>query len=155
MPVPDLSREWHLAPFPGEPRVFGVAWCGGYVLREVPAYIPDRWLSRLSCVIDHKGTHWLMGGWNNGVGHAKARMLGKVVYCYRWVYEQVKGVKLGRLNWVDHKCERKPCINLEHLEAVTPGVNTYRGPGRFTQFKPAETPSPTIYGDPLDALDSY
>lgn len=122
-----------------------LAECG--TICVIPAYVPARWYSRLYAVIDAYGTHICMGGWNNGEGHSKARMGGKITYCHRWVVEKITGRTLNRLEYVDHKCERKPCIVFEHLEAVPPRVNTWRGPGRETQYR-----APTNYGDPLDDL---
>lgn len=115
-----------------------IADCG--TICAIPHYIPRHWYSRLSAIIDDKGIHFLMGGWNNGEGHAKARMDGRAVYCYRWVWETVTGRKLSRMTYVDHTCERKQCITFECLEPTTPGVNTARGPGRHTQYKKTEVP---------------
>jgi hypothetical protein len=122
-----------------------VAECG--TLCVIPAYVPERWYSRLYAVIDEKGTHICMGGWNNGEGHAKCRMAGKATYAYRWVYQHVTGRRLARFDYIDHLCERKPCITFEHLEPTTPGENVYRGPGRDTQYR-----APSHYGDPLDDI---
>lgn len=115
-----------------------IAECG--TICVIPDYVPLRWRVRLYAFIDEKGTHICMGGWNNGEGHAKARMNGKATYCYRWVVEHMTGRKLHRLEHVDHLCEHKPCIVYEHLEPVSPGVNTSRGPGRHTQYKPLAEP---------------
>lgn len=111
-----------------------IASCG--TICVIPDYVPARWYPRLTAEIDAKGTHILMGGWNNGEGHAKCRMDGKATYAYRWVYQKVTGRVLKRFDYVDHRCERKPCIVFEHLEPTTPGENIWRGPGRHTQFKP-------------------
>lgn len=124
---------------PGEPggdKATAFAFVAGRV-HIVPYYIPQHWWDRLYVVADDKGIHWCMNGWNNGEGHAKARMGGKIVYCYRWVVEKMTGRALARHDHVDHRCERKLCITYEHLEPVTPGENTARGPGRLHQFKPA------------------
>jgi hypothetical protein len=115
-----------------------IAECG--TICVIPDYIPQHWHRRLSAVIDDRGIHFLMGGWNNGEGHAKARMGGKTVYCYRWVMEKMTSRTLSRFNYVDHQCQRKPCITFECLEVTTPGENTYRGPGRHTQYKKPEVP---------------
>lgn len=129
----------------------------------LPSYIPNAWADRIKVFVDEKGVHYLWTGWSNGKdhGHGKVKEAGKTVYCYRRIWEWVKGVKLGRFNWVDHKCGHKPCLNVKHLEAVTPGENTYRGPGRWAQYKRPESYSAQdfqrdhvqTYEDPLDALD--
>lgn len=152
---------------------------GTFVHVPLPWYIPVAWRDKITPVWgpDRDGNlrwHLLKAGWNNGEGHAKARVSGKAVYCHRHVVELVEGRKLDRFNYVDHRCERKSCLTYECLEAVYPGVNTLRGPGRHTQFKPVEPPPagyaclgtnvqeltpeefakryPATYGDPLDAL---
>ena len=102
----------------------------------IPDYIPARWHDRIEVVEDERGLHYLWTGWCNGKGHAKARVDGKIVYVYRWLVEKLLGRKLDRWEYVDHLCERKACLNLDHLEPVTPEINTARGPGRHTQFKP-------------------
>lgn len=101
----------------------------------LPDYIPPEWGDRIYVVQDDRGTHYVWVGWNNGEGHGKVRIAGNVQYTHRFIYERVNGVKLTRFDYVDHKCEHKGCINADHLEAVPPGVNTYRGPGRFNQFR--------------------
>ena len=104
----------------------------------LPAYIPVQWHDRVKVIMDDRGVHFLWTGWNNGKGHGKASIAGKVVYCYRWVWEQVAGEPIPVGHVIDHTCERKACINFDCLEPVTMGVNTYRGPGRHHQFRRAE-----------------
>lgn len=45
---------------------------------------------------------------------------------HRVVYEHFKG-KIPKNHSIDHLCRNKLCQNPEHLEAVTPRVNTLRG----------------------------
>lgn len=100
----------------------------------MPEYLHP-WANRITCSVDERGVHWLWNGWNNGEGHAKVRIAGKTRYLYRHLFEKLNGVTLVRCDHIDHLCERKPCLNAEHWEKVTPGENTARGPGRWTQFK--------------------
>lgn len=123
----------------------------------IPLYIPDHWLNRIRVEWHDGKPHYLWTGWNNGDGHGKVRHAGKAIYCYRDVVERVTGVKLTRFQYVDHKCACKPCLNFDCLEVVPPGVNTQRGPGRHTQFKPAAdypapSPSCATWLEPLDGL---
>jgi hypothetical protein len=117
----------------------------------VPDYIPNSWLNRLKLEIDAMGQpHFLWTGWNNGEGHGKYRDGKKIRYTHRTVVEKVRGIVLSRWQYVDHIaeiCGRKRCCNYDHLEPVTPGVNTARGPGAETQFKPVWG-----YGESLDAI---
>lgn len=131
-------------PLKDNPRVWAVsnsALCYPNVtLVTIPSYIPDKWLNRIKVAIDDRGTHYLWTGWNNGKGHAKASIAGKMVYCYRYLYQQITGTTLRRWDHIDYLCERKPCLNFDHWEKVAPGVNTERGPGQRHQFK-----APAVY----------
>lgn len=118
----------------------------------IPDYIPDGWVNRLRLEVEkYNGrVHWHWTGWNNGEGHGKFKQGGKTKYVHRDVVERVDGVKLTRWQYVDHKvevCGRKSCMVRDHLEPVPPGVNTARGPGAATQYRP-----PADYGEPLDAI---
>lgn len=101
----------------------------------IPDYIPEHWHDRIKIVEDERGIHYLWTGWNNGEGHGKVRVEGKQVYTHRYVYSKVHGIVLRTLDFVDHLCERKPCVNVNHMEKVTPAINTARGPGKFWQFR--------------------
>lgn len=104
----------------------------------IPDYIPPEWHSRIRVEVDDRGIHYLWTGWNNGEGHGKVSIAGKPYYTHRLVYERHHGVRLSRFDFIDHLCERKACLNRDHLEAVPPSINTYRGPGRHSQFRPKE-----------------
>lgn len=120
----------------------------------VPDYIPHEWLDRIKVMADDKGVHWLWTGWNNGEGHGKVRVNGKAKYTHREIWERVTGTKLLRSQYVDHKCEHKPCLTFEHLEPVLPGVNTQRGPGRHTQYKPLTGPGKCCCFAGFEPLDT-
>lgn len=105
---------------------------------RLPWYILPRWHDRIRVHFDHRGIHFLWTGWNNGEGHAKAEIDGKVWYLHRWIYTKVTGIKLDRFDYIDHRCEHKNCLNHDCHEPVSPGVNTERGPGRRTQFRRAD-----------------
>lgn len=101
----------------------------------MPEYLHP-WADKITCRVDARGVHWLWQGWNNGEGHAKARIDGKTHYLYRWLYAKLHSMTLVRNDHIDHLCELKPCLNAEHWEKVTPGENTARGPGQRTQYRP-------------------
>lgn len=101
----------------------------------LPDYIPAAWRNRVKIFVDDRGVHYLWTGWNNGEGHGKVRVAGKMRYTHREIVERVTGRKLSRWDYVDHKCELKPCLNFDCLDPTTPGENTARGPGRHTQYR--------------------
>lgn len=104
----------------------------------LPDYIPSAWHNRIQILSDHRGVHYLWTGWNNGQGHGKVWREGKMRYTHREIVERVEGRKLERFDYVDHRCERKPCLNYDCLEVVPPAENTARGPGRHTQYRRRE-----------------
>lgn len=110
----------------------------GGICYIMPEYLHP-WADKITCRVDERGVHWLWQGWNNGEGHAKVRIDGKVHYLYRYLFAKLNGVTLGRWDYIDHTCENKPCLNAEHWDQVTPGVNTARGPGQHTQYRRRET----------------
>lgn len=71
---------------------------------------------------------WIAG--TNGVGYGVVH-LGpadghRKVYAHRWSYEYHVGPIPDALH-LDHLCRNTVCVNPEHLEPVTAGVNVLRG----------------------------
>lgn len=59
-------------------------------------------------------------------GYGFVRVDGKNLYTHRVAYEsQVGTIPEGMV--IDHLCRNRACVNVEHLEVVTPQVNTLRG----------------------------
>ncbi len=112
---------------------------------SIPAYVPSAWHNRIEVLFDEKGVHFLWTGWSNGKGHGKIKIDGETCYVHREIVERVDGIVLKTEDIVDHRCRHRGCINRDHLEVVTMAVNTERGLGVHSQFKPAEE-----YEDPLD-----
>lgn len=59
-------------------------------------------------------------------GYGFVRHKGKNLYVHRVAYEQLRGAIPDGLV-IDHLCRNTSCMNVEHLEAVTPRENTLRG----------------------------
>jgi len=51
---------------------------------------------------------------------------GKKINAHKWHYEHVHGPIVKGLQ-IDHLCRNRKCVNLDHLEVVTPRMNTRRG----------------------------
>ncbi len=69
---------------------------------------------------------WIGAANANGYGHFMER-LGKMTTPYRYSYERFIGPVPEGLT-IDHLCRNRRCVNPEHLEAVTQGVNVLRSP---------------------------
>ena len=50
---------------------------------------------------------------------------GRDIRAHRWTYESVHGAIPGELQ-IDHRCRNRACVRPDHLEAVTPQINTHR-----------------------------
>lgn len=107
---------------------------GRYVLQSL--YLRLEPIPLIGCHV------WL--GWNDGNkgewGHGKFRYKNVPLYVHRTVWELENGrIDPGLV--LDHKCQIEACCIGHHLEPVTIGENTYRGPGRQYQFRlPSEYP---------------
>lgn len=51
---------------------------------------------------------------------------GRKINAHRWHHESQRGAVPKGLQ-IDHLCRNRKCVNLEHLEVVTPRMNTRRG----------------------------
>lgn len=106
---------------------------------SLPDWIPARIKNRIT-VEDHgdeRGPCWIVNGWSNGAGHAKARWRGVCTFTHRIVLALSLWVHPEELDVVDHLCRKRRCCNPDHLENVTMGENTERGLGVLHQFRRA------------------
>jgi hypothetical protein len=79
------------------------------------------------CIADDGCWNWLAATSANGYSTFKAG--GRQTSGHRWAYEQFVGPISAGLQ-IDHLCSNKRCVNPNHLEAVTPSVNTQRARDR-------------------------
>lgn len=59
-------------------------------------------------------------------GYSRKYIDGKTRIAHRYLYEKKYG-RLGKDTVIDHLCKNPPCINTDHMEAVTVAENTRRG----------------------------
>jgi hypothetical protein len=79
-------------------------------------------------------------------GYATAHADGRTVVAHRYVYEQTVGPIPPGLQ-LDHVCRTRACLNVLHLEPVTPCENTRRI---------VRTPKThCIHGHPYDEANTY
>ena len=65
-------------------------------------------------------------GAKSPTGYGIVRHKGKNLYVHRVAYESKVG-KIPEGLQIDHLCRNRACVNVCHMEAVTPQVNTLRG----------------------------
>lgn len=69
---------------------------------------------------------WLYAKPDNNLGYGKFEVDGVHYRAHRVMYEAYKG-EIPKGLHIDHLCRVPPCINPDHLEAVTPRENILRG----------------------------
>lgn len=74
--------------------------------------------------VDEKGC-WIWQGSVGRHGYGRLKWKGKTASAHRVVYEIIKG-EIPKGLVIDHTCSVKPCINPDHLEAVTLSTNSQR-----------------------------
>lgn len=76
--------------------------------------------------VNKTDTCWLWTAAQNGAGYGQLRVnRSSNVYAHRFAYELLVGPIPEGLQ-LDHLCRVRNCCNPDHLEAVTPKVNTNR-----------------------------
>lgn len=81
--------------------------------------------------VDKTDSCWLWRGalFDTGYGAFNAGWIGgksKIVSAHRYAYERIHGKQPSSMH-LDHLCRVRECCNPEHLELVTPEVNSHRG----------------------------
>lgn len=69
---------------------------------------------------------WVWKGALSSAGYGRITVAGVLMYAHRFGYELLVG-KIPPGHEIDHLCRRRNCVNPNHLEAVTPGLNRLRG----------------------------
>ena len=88
--------------------------------------------------VENCGYHtpcWVAKTRKRSKGYPLTRIDGREVYMHRAMYEQEIGIIPGDLQ-IDHLCRFTYCIRPDHLETVTPAVNSRRrGNAKLTPEK--------------------
>lgn len=79
-----------------------------------------------SYLVAHLTGCWIWLLVRNPEGYGLFRVNGKTVLAHRFSYEQKHGPIPDGLQ-SDHLCRVRSCVNPDHIEPVTPKVNTNRG----------------------------
>lgn len=89
-----------------------------------PEALPPRLRSKICVNSDTGCWEWTASRKPEGYGQCTVRR--KLRYAHRYVYETLVG-PIPEGYQLDHLCRIRHCVNPEHLEPVTPQVNTLRG----------------------------
>lgn len=115
----------------------GPGWCAKHYQRwkkfgttDLPVRTVDR--AALMWVKLDVADCWLFTGWRCAGGYGRFWSGAKLVQAHRWVWEYLVGPIPDGLE-LDHLCRQRACCNPDHLEAVTPRVNTFRSRAVSTQ----------------------
>ena len=83
-------------------------------------------IERFLNFVNKTETCWMWTGTKVTGGYGSFSLKGKSVRAHRFAYEFYKG-KIPEGLTIDHLCIVPPCVNPDHLEAVTMRENTLRG----------------------------
>jgi hypothetical protein len=104
-------------------------WTKGVPLRYLPHHGSRFDWNRLHYREEDRGHTtpcWIWTGTTNTFGYGLVKSAGVTRMAHRAKYEMTHGPVDPELH-MDHLCRVHPCINPDHLEPVTPAVNTRRG----------------------------
>lgn len=71
-------------------------------------------------------TCWIWMGYRGKGGYGRIRLNHKATQAHKWFYEYIYG-EVGDGLVLDHLCRVHECVNPNHLEPVTPQINSLRG----------------------------
>jgi hypothetical protein len=101
--------------------------------------------------IDASGVCWEWTGGQNGTGYGKVWITARNLYPHRVMWEWLVGWIPDELE-IDHLCRNRLCCNPDHMELVTPRVNTLRGDAMGAR---RARQTACIHGHPFDEANTY
>ena len=115
-------------------------WCGRHYQRwrtygdplftKLPMKIDGTPEERFWFKVDAMGVCWEWQAAKDTKGYGVFNPNGTLVRSHRFAYENLVGPIPEGLQ-LDHLCRNRICVNPDHLEPVTQGVNTDRGTARI------------------------
>ena len=90
----------------------------------------ERFLSKIKII----GNCWMWQRFKDKDGYSRIQINKKSCSGHRFIYEYYHGDIDPNL-MIDHLCRKRACVNPEHLELVTPLINTKRGIGNRNKEK--------------------
>lgn len=105
-----MPNQYTKNPTPSTQRFWALVNKNG----PVPEYAP------------HLGPCWLWLAHTSSEHYGHFKIGGRPTLAHRWAYKTLVGPIPEGLQ-IDHLCRVRHCVNPEHMEPVTPLVNTRRG----------------------------
>lgn len=93
---------------------------------------------------------WIWLGRLSPEGYGKFSFDNKEWLAHRFIYQYLMGKEIPKGLVSDHLCRNRACVNPDHLEFVTIGVNINRGDGN-----PNKKKTHCKFGHPFDEKNTY